>query len=477
MKISKNLKTSPNQLGGGQLPSGYDIITFTMHDGDWVKSIKLPAIAKDDAFVIINSDATYSSEVDHSNMLFSSTTVIFKNDQYIFKYIAAYKGWVVYSAPQREQKPKDINSQMVHPTSQTTIVNFYDENRIKKIRLPETAGDRDKVILKSSASCMTIIDDSNVNMPGAMILQSGQQYDFFYIAENAKWQLMHSPDIVYEAKDLSNGVVPALTTPKTIINTSDENYQDKFYFPDNQTPGSRIIINSNYTFDTEIQASGGSYTISKGELVSFKVNADQTWNRETITIDLLLLYSDKAAIRLGEEKVKNLLIESLNTTNEALENSGASFRLRKKDIRQVKAKDNWIDLTWPLMELPKDPIVQGWWKELRVDGIYYEGTEGGACGFTSPELYRIITVGLVDCGTTVMRHEIGHGLNVVDGDASNSYNKGNTLLMTIMAGNEIPYYSTPHRYTPEYGIPLGIVDKVDAVRAMNEAAKNIVAHR
>jgi hypothetical protein len=46
-----------------------------------------------------------------------------------------------------------------------------------------------------------------------------------------------------------------------------------------------------------------------------------------------------------------------------------------------------------------------------------------------------------------------------------------------MAGNAVPYYSTPDRYTMDYGIPMGIPNKIDAVQAMNSLSSKVSAYR
>lgn len=469
---------TPNNVGG-VIPESTDTITFySMADGNWEPRVTLPAKAKNGAFIIIRSLATYSSKVSNDNMLYASTTQVITGDEYVFKYLSGFNGWVVDSAPNRTLNAGGIKLQVPTPTSQSTTVYFSDANWIEKIKLPETAGDRDKVSLKSVATFTATIDPSNVNLPGVMKLHTGEQYDFFYIAENKKWQLMIHPDTVYQAKDIPGGNVPELTRPRTFINVSNGNWQSVLTLPSNQQEGTRIVVQSSAEWNFTVLANEKSYSIANGEIVAFSVDKNNIWNKETITIDLLLVYSDKAANRLGESVMRNRLIEAFNLTNEALENSGANFRYRMRGLNKITAKDSWKALGDPLSDLRSDPTVQGWRDSLKADGVYYEGTEDG-CGlaWVKANSFNMVATGSINCGTTVMRHELGHNMGLQHAGESSSYNQGYGLLGTIMGGNALPYYATPHRYTLDYGIPMGIPDKIDAVKAMNEFSSTVAAYR
>ncbi|CAI0724318.1 zinc-dependent metalloprotease family protein [Serratia quinivorans] len=469
---------TPNDTGDAIPEKTDNIIFYSMADSNWVPAVSLPAKANDGAYIIVRSTATWNSQVNKNNMLYASTTTIVSNDIYTFKYLAAFNRWVIESAPVRNLFADSINVQMPKPTSQRTEVNFTSQHWIERIKLPVNPNDRDKVSLKSSSIFEATIDDSNVNMPGVMRLISGDQYDFTYIAENKKWQLMKHPDTRYEAHEIADGKLGKLTRPRTLIHVSDGNYHSQLTLPATPTAGSRVIISSDAAWDFRVLADGKSYPISNGETVAFKVDENNVWTKETITIDLLLLYSDKAAARLGEDTMRNRLLEGFRLTNEALENSGANFRYRMRGLRQVVAKDSWKALGDPLGELRSDPTVQGWRDSLKADGVYYEGTEDG-CGlaWVRSSAFNMVATGSINCGTTVMRHELGHNMGLHHADGSDSYNQGYGLLATIMGGNAIPYYSTPHRYTLDYGIPMGIVDKIDAVRAMNEFSATVAAYR
>ncbi|CQH46440.1 zinc-dependent metalloprotease family protein [Yersinia frederiksenii] len=471
---------TPNSDGSLISENLQGILYYKMENNDWVPEITLPSTAKDESLVIIRSTASNNSSILANQLLYASTTTIESGDQYVLKYLKSHNRWVVDSSPIRNAEVDSLNGEIPSPTSQKTLVTLTDNLGREKVILPENAGDRDKIILKSLTDNVTFIDASNVNNPSVMKLHHGEQYEFFYLAEKGKWQLIDSPDTFYEAQDIIDGKIPELQTPRTVINSANGNYQPNLYLPTAQEPGSRVIINSEAELDISVSADNSNYKISKGETAAFKVDERGHWDRETVTIDLLLLYSDKAADRLGEDAMHKRLTEGFILTNEALENSGANFRYRIVGLRQVEAKVHWKSLGNPLEELREDATVQGWRNTLKADGIYYEGTEDG-CGLAWLGSWgrdrNMVATGSINCGTTVMRHELGHNMGLSHGGESESHDQGYGLLSTIMAGNAVPYYSTPDRYTMDYGIPMGIPNKIDAVQAMNSLSSKVSAYR
>ncbi|CNG13557.1 hypothetical protein OP862_04955 [Yersinia massiliensis] len=61
--ISNKLSTTPDQLGSGILPSGYDDIVFELYDGNWTKDVILPLQPVDGTRVVIKSTATFDADL------------------------------------------------------------------------------------------------------------------------------------------------------------------------------------------------------------------------------------------------------------------------------------------------------------------------------------------------------------------------------------------------------------------------------
>ncbi|CQD37913.1 hypothetical protein [Yersinia mollaretii] len=459
------------------------VTDYMMDNNNWTSEIRLPPTAEDESTITINSTAIRDSKVSAENLLYPSTTTITSGDQYIFKYLKRFNRWVLESAPIRNVEFDHIQSEIPFPTSQTTLVTMTDSHWRDNIKLPEQAADRDKITLKSSTDAVTHIDVANVNEPGVMTLGKGEQYDFFYIAEKGKWQLISSPDTLYQAQDMTNGNIPTLHTPRTIINAANGNYQPELRLPTEQEAGSRIIINSSAEWDISVSTDETHYKVLNGETVAFKVDKQGLWQRETITIDLLLLYSDKAVAHSGRDKVHDFMMQGFGMTNEALENSGANFRYRVVGLREIAAKADWIDMPGMLDKLREDLLVQAWRDTLKADGIYYVGTED-LCGrgwlnnFLSPmDPMYMVSVGSIICDPEVMRHELGHNMGADDKYGCDPDTQECELIATIMNQMWVDYYSTPDRYTADYGIPMGIAGKFDDVLTMNKMSSVVAAYR
>jgi len=298
--------------------------------------------------------------------------------------------------------------------------------------------------------------------------------------------VMRSPTTAYRAEQLSNGNLPALSRPRTTIAAWDGNWVPDLYLPTSTPAGYRVVVTSHASFSITVHGlqndNNNTVTVRNGDIIAFKVDPQGLWQQETVIIDILLLYSDKAAAQMGEAQERARLIEGFDLTNEALENSGANFRLRRVGLEMIVAPDHWTALIDPLSELRSDPAVQARRDQLGADAIYYEGTEAG-CGlaWVRASAFNMVGTGSLNCGTTVMRHEFGHNMGLNHGVATDynggDYAVGNSRVATVMGGNAIPYYATPWRYTEKHGISLGVIGQIDAVRAMNEFSATVAAYR
>jgi hypothetical protein len=467
---------TPNQQGSA-IPNNPGRLTFYgLSNGNWVNEISLPQQANDGDIIAINSSATWSTALRHNNLMYASTTTLNTGEELYLRYSSELRCWtMIYSTP-RTVAPV---ANMEPPTGPSMLVALNNSNRIPSIRLPARAGDRDRITIRSDATEVSRIENGNeLIADGPMTIRHGQEYVFLYIAERGRWAILQSPDTLYQARDLGTGTLPALLTPKTVVHFGNANFVHDLTLPDNQPVGSRVVVKTTATWSFNVIAGNQSHPIHTGEIVSFMVNPSGQWERETITIDMLLLYSDRAARRYGANVMRARLIEGLNLTNEALENSRANFRFRIMDVRQVTARPHWTDLREPLSELRSDTIVQGWRNQLRADGIYYEGTEAG-CGwaYMPGSAFNMIGVGSTNCGTTVLRHELGHNMGLSHGNPNGSFNQGYGLIRSIMEGNAIPYFSNPNRYTFDAGLPMGIPGRVDGVRHMNGFSSTVANFR
>ena len=447
---------------------------YSMRDGNWVPAITLPRTAVDGSVLVVRSAATYGSQIAPTNQLFASTTAIRTGDSYTFIYRQSQAGWALANAPVRRLIDKQIVSGVPRPTSPRTLIEFRDGNWTDTIRLPAVAGDRDRITVRSQATYASRIDNANVAFDGTMRLFRGDEYQFMYVAQSGRWEMVANPTSSYRASDLValKGALPAITRPRTTVDFGDANYVANLVLPAAHKPGDRVVVRTSATYSFNVSADGQNVPVTTGELVSFIAGADNRWQKETRTIDLLLLYSDKAAAQLGGNAMRARLVEALGMTNDALENSRANFRYRSVGLRQIPARATWTNLGHPLTELRTDTTVQGWRDQLHADGLYYEGTEDG-CGLAwvngSPSAFNMVATGTTACGTNVMRHELGHNMGL-------NHSMGYAYEGTIMAGNTLPFYAAPYLYA-EDGRPLTPAGGWNEVAGMNGRSAAVAAFR
>ncbi|WP_413722873.1 M12 family metallo-peptidase [Sodalis sp. RH23] len=487
--FSSAITLSPNQVPNGQLPSGFRNINFHTANGNWAAEIHLPQQPLNDDRVSILSRATLQSRIMPQRQLFASTTTLLTNDNYIFIFRTDLNRWVITSSP-----PRDISVQTIinnghtipRPTSPLTRVNFNTNTVLPLIRLPLSANNRDLIRVHNGSTPRLGIDNVNLNFNAPVYASTGQQYAFRYIAENPsgrRWQIVTDPLPTLQASSLTNGVIPALQSPRARIQVSNDNYQQRLTLPNNQAPGYRLIVETRAALSFNVIAGNRSFPIYDGETVSFVTDNNRQWQRETVTIDMLIIYSQTAVARIGAAAVRTRNIESFNLINEALENSGANFRVRLVGMRQFNEPANWNNADAILSSLNVNTQIQSWRRELRADAVYYTSIWGPQCGlaFLNGQAHRDAMFGyenlLSSCNRlTIMRHEFGHNMGVFHGGVTNAtppFAVGNSLARTIMGGNAIPFFSTPLRFTDDLGLPLGTPNLIDAVRTMNNLSQRV----
>lgn len=459
-------------------------VRYSMSDGNRVKTIYLPATANDNAVILIDSSAPQISTIDPANLLQASTFRVQQGDLYALMYSAKYQKWLPVVTPVRKLTAKQTGSVIPVPTAPKTEVSFDADNWRASITLPATASDRDRIFIKSSATRAAVINNTNLEFQGTLSILEGSTYEFMFVKDKNLWVIQNSNTDSYLLKDVPWGQMAAIRYPVTRVTASIGNWRSALKLPDSAKPGDRVIVQSDYPKPfsvTATQASFASQTINQGDTVRFIRSADNQWTVESSLINMLLVYSDQAAARLGASAMKARLLEGLRLTNQAAENSLANFYLRVAGVMQQEMPGDTLGDA--LSNLRSETNVQTQRNALAADAVYYEGTEDG-CGLAyvnqNPSAYNMAGTGSLNCGTTVMRHEFGHNMGLNHGGEPSTafpYAQGYTKLATVMGGNAIPYYSTPRIYTKDWGLALGIEDQIDAVRMLNRNAPAVSQFR
>ena len=480
--IAKLPDYSPNSTGATVPDNTNKLARYSFSDGNWVATMTLPAVAAPGAIMIVQSKATFGSTIAPTNVLHASTMRLATNERYAFIFHPDLKKWYILESPVAVVGLQQMDNGTVRSvTRPRTEVTLPAGTPASNIKLPLSAGDRDRIRVTSASTTTHTIRNDAIDFAGTLQLGKGDVYEFMWIAEKGRWTMMSSPSRSYDAQVLVSGRLPDMSVPTTRVKSQDGNWTQSVVLPSRAKPGDRVLVQSNaaWTFQV-VPASAANFSsqpVTQGDTIAFVVNPDGRWAVETRTIAMLNVYADKVVAAFGSQAARARQLESFRLTNEALENSRANFRLKMVGLMQHR--DQGTTLNNAVDRLRFDPVVQAERNRLKADAIYYEGAEEG-CGLAWMNsfslAYNMVATGSTNCGTTVMRHEFGHNMGLVHGGAtggSTVYAAGYTLLGTVMGGNAIPYYSTPLVYDATLGVPMGIAGKIDATRAMNERSEQV----
>ncbi len=452
---------------------------YMIDDTSWTNITHLPNTATDGQLLIIRSAATKDTKIDAQNTLFASSFILKKNDSYVLQYNQKLNKWIPLSVPIRiinvQSNAVAFNQKLQNLDSPKTEVRFADGAWIPSLRLPQTANDRDRIVITSTATWQSIIENANTNTTATMKINKGDRYEFIYISDKAQWVLISSPKTKINAQKAAQGFT--FKTPVVEITADNTEWSPSINLPNSAQLGDKVIVSN--SADTALTVTGNnvSKTLNKGDKIRFVFN-NNVWNVDSFQIDLLIVNSPTVNETLGEVAAKIRAREALRLTNEALENSQA-----KTYFREVGYLDHRIEgttLSDAIGAGRSDSIVQAERTKTGADAVYVI-TDHTGCGLawvnTSPNKFNMIGSENYKCGITAMRHELGHNMGLGHGESERTtgYHWGfsHPLGSTIMAGNHIGLYSSPNHYSPEYGVRLGDAEKYDGLRKINENTETV----
>lgn len=237
-------------------------------------------------------------------------------------------------------------------------------------------------------------------------------------------------------------------------------------------------------------------------------------------VSVLMIYTDDARAAVGgTENIETEIISAISDGNFALDNSNIDMELSIAGMREISVNENNYSGTSQLLADLTDPndstfgIVHDWRDEdgadivyLIFEGIIQNGQANGICGsgntcdqsFES-EAFATGQRALQDVAPIVI-HELGHvmglrhdrtrdcGSEVASCGASlfpYSFGHidpdGTTDWGTIMAGGRpfplLDFFSNPNLDHPDTGQALGVVDRSDTSRALNNVREIIASFR
>ena len=451
-----------------------------VRNGQWARQITLPSNVAEGTLINVISDAGYDSSINTSNLLFASSYTLKNGDSFWFKYSKELAKWVPESISPYQLKAQNVGSKITSIKAPLTEVIFADGNWIPTLELPQTAKDRDRVVVKSSATWEATILNTNINTQATLKLNRGDRYEFMYVADIAKWVLMSSPQLALEAKSLNTQKLPDMKQPLVRVKLGNANWQATLALPSKASIGDKVIFSSLADWSTTITASNGlKQTISKGENQRYIFSATG-WVKDSYTIDMLLVNSPEVSKSLGANAAKIRMLEAQDLTNVAAENSNAQFYIRDVGYLEyrIPGSTKLGDITGAGRD---DKMIQNERNRVKADAVYYQGNEEG-CGLAwvnkSPLAYNMLGTSSTNCGLSVMRHEFGHNMGVDHNDSHDSARGfAHPLGSTIMGGNSLPFFSSPTLYHPKYGYRLGLANKTDALSMINKNAPVVAQFR
>ena len=130
---------SPNQNNqSGIIPTGYDDLIFSVSNGNWVKNISLPNVAKEGALITIQSTAGYDSDIDLSNVNIEKKGVLTLKSGNSYRFKFSNGKWEFYAPETANFTPeKNGNTIPVFQQSQAQYV-VSDAAWTETIHLPQT---------------------------------------------------------------------------------------------------------------------------------------------------------------------------------------------------------------------------------------------------------------------------------------------------------------------------------------------------
>lgn len=466
----------PNNIQNFQVPlETKHFFKVELKDNKWSHAVSLPNDIANGTFVEVSSSATWNSKIDTANLLFPSTYVLKKGDILWFEYYTKLGKWVpIYVKPSTITLGASVVT-IAKPNAPVTQVNIPQNSTAKSLSLPTDANDRDRLIFQSAANKQITLNNEGTNTQSTLILQENDRYEFMYVADLSKWVLMSAPELVLADEELNSSQLPNMVNPTLRVKVNNQNLKSKFNLPLKAQLGDKVIFTSKADNVIEISAANKlNSTLTKDETQRY-VYGNDGWVLDTSTIDILMVTSTEVSNKLGANAAKLRMINSTDLTNKAAENSKAKLYIRPAGYLTYTIPSSKFTLSQVLDSGRTDKNIQAERKRLSADGVYYEGAETG-CGLAhvnySPNAYNMIGTGSTSCGTTVMRHELGHNFGLNHHDKKNITGKGfnHALGSTVMGGNNLPYYSSPDLYSSKYGIRLGEAAKIDSVSIINKNA-------
>jgi len=433
---------NPANVPRWQIPPSSELISIIdLRDGKHAGELMLPPDGKAFDSIIIKNSATLPTKVLGTHTPFPGQRMdVASGESVRAEFDPIARQWMWVHAPYKEKRVGD----RYYRVASRNVMELQDGEWFSQVAPPSNAYDRDRIILRSNATWDSQIKVNNAYLP----LRRGDEYEFIFLAEKNRWHLLRQPVRSVEMtgqrevrlKDEGYGVIEVI--PKAI----------GWVRPNVVLPkprqGLRVIALGSTEAGVNIIADNLDVPTLYNETVAFRVNDRGLWERETTTIDLLGVLDMSARDILFRRDALTLMDENIRLANEALENSGATFRYRLVGHPIERFIYPGVDLRRVPEDLARDPNLQALLKQHRADGIYY----GGSNRWSSPEVCdwghssytekTFVIATALTCPTSAFRRRAGFELGLPN-------NVTPKPVQVIGSGDLLPFYPTPHRILPD----------------------------
>lgn len=417
--------------------------TVSLHDGLHAGEIGLPTLGNPFDTVTISNHATWPSHVIGSNMLFpNAQSTLRTGDVHHYVFDPNHRRWKLdHANPVRVSIARHTEK----PEAPRTIVEVAPGDSNRSLRLPREATDRDRRTISVhpaldhsiALGAPNIFDHANAYW----MIEPGQSMELVYVDDggvgSGQWHPLRYPVPHFDVDALPDGRLDNAQSMLTRITSKGRNVSLPLAL-NRMAEHARVeVINTDP--NASIRVTGSSLdTLKRREQASFraiKVNGRLDWVRETDTIDVTLVGPPGPG--RPDEDILVLMRENLRKTNEALQNSGATFRLR-----EAVAMNKRVPAGLPTHAIPEWLTQQPDYNYLvslyHSDGLYYGGfAEGCGGSHNSAETKHFVIATNVLCSTDVLREEVGRALGMKI--------NGRQPVPVIGSGNALPMYPTSAR--------------------------------
>lgn len=463
---------SPSGTLRWQIPRNSEVISIIdLRDNKYASELILPPDGKAFDSITIENNSTLGTAVlgahtpfpDQHMDLAPGNVVRVEFDPIVRKWMWAY-------APYKEKRVKDHYKRI----APRTVMELKDGDWVSPVVLPSYAHDRDRVIVRSSATWDSEIRDSmDAAASTQFALRRGDEYEFVFAADKNRWHLLRQPspspavETTYQKevrlKDEGYGVIEVTapsggsTTPNVIL--------------PKPRKGLRVIAVGHPATTMNIIADNLNVPVLNDEKIAFRVNDRGLWERETTTIDLLWVLDMSSREIPYRWDALTLMRENIRQANDALENSGATFRYRLVGSPIEGFNYPGVDLKRVPEDLARDSNLQALLKQHRADGIYYGGSNrwgsAATCDWshTSYTEKTFVIATALTCPTSTFRRRAGFALGVPNNTVAKP-------VPVIGSGDQLALYPTSHWMLPDGRWALN-PGQENVLENMNSRAKSI----